>query len=198
MFVGVNLLQESNLVAGVLLNGMFLLGTFTFAVVLGVVSDDISSEVKVLHWLHACVAIACKQFVPLQPTGLPRNHSIDATRCCCCLAVTLIFVESLHLVSHTVYALQLCMSLQCLPCACADVVKQLWLLWTVLDSKAVPAFRRLHMMTFLSFDRGHDDALSKQRNKKLDAVQSSACQAAHSLNEHTMPLSFLSWQVLAD
>ncbi len=27
---------------------MFLLGTFTFAVVLGVVSDDISSEVKVL------------------------------------------------------------------------------------------------------------------------------------------------------
>ena len=44
---GVNLLQESNLIAGVLLNGMFLLGTFTFAVVLGVVSDDISSEVKV-------------------------------------------------------------------------------------------------------------------------------------------------------
>ena len=44
---GVNLLQESNLVAGILLNGMFLLGTFTFAVVLGVVSDDISNEVKV-------------------------------------------------------------------------------------------------------------------------------------------------------
>ena len=47
MFAGVNLLQESNLIAGLLLNGMFLLGTFTFAVVLGVVSDDISSEVKV-------------------------------------------------------------------------------------------------------------------------------------------------------
>lgn len=45
---GVNLLNESNLVAGILLNTMFLLGTFTFAVVLGVVSDDISSEVKVL------------------------------------------------------------------------------------------------------------------------------------------------------
>ena len=44
---GVNLLQESNLIAGFLLNAMFLLGTFTFAVVLGVVSDDISSEVKV-------------------------------------------------------------------------------------------------------------------------------------------------------
>ena len=44
---GVNLLQESNLIAGLLLNAMFLLGTFTFAVILGVVSDDISSEVKV-------------------------------------------------------------------------------------------------------------------------------------------------------
>ena len=46
--VGVNLLNESNLIAGILLNSMFLLGTFTFAVVLGVVSDDISSEVKVI------------------------------------------------------------------------------------------------------------------------------------------------------
>ena len=36
------------MIAGILLNAMFLLGTFTFAVVLGVVSDDISSEVKVL------------------------------------------------------------------------------------------------------------------------------------------------------
>lgn len=44
---GVNLLTESNMIAGILLNAMFLLGTFTFAVVLGVVSDDISSEVKV-------------------------------------------------------------------------------------------------------------------------------------------------------
>lgn len=44
---GVNLLTESNMFAGILLNAMFLLGTFTFAVVLGVVSDDISSEVKV-------------------------------------------------------------------------------------------------------------------------------------------------------
>ena len=35
------------MIAGILLNAMFLLGTFTFAVVLGVVSDDISSEVKV-------------------------------------------------------------------------------------------------------------------------------------------------------
>lgn len=50
IFAGVNLLQESNLIAGLLLNGMFLLGTFTFAVVLGVVSDDISSEVKVWCW----------------------------------------------------------------------------------------------------------------------------------------------------
>ncbi|KAL3158654.1 hypothetical protein ABBQ32_011397 [Trebouxia sp. C0010 RCD-2024] len=49
MIPGVNLLQESNLVAGLLLNGMFLLGTFTFAVVLGVVSDDISSEVKAIR-----------------------------------------------------------------------------------------------------------------------------------------------------
>lgn len=50
---GVNLLQESNLIAGLLLNAMFLLGTFTFAVVLGVVSDDISSEVKASF--SACV-----------------------------------------------------------------------------------------------------------------------------------------------
>jgi len=49
---GVNLLQESNLIAGILLNGMFLMGTFTFAVVLGIVSDDISSEVKVIRQPH--------------------------------------------------------------------------------------------------------------------------------------------------
>ena len=48
LLAGVNLLTESNMIAGILLNAMFLLGTFTFAVVLGVVSDDISSEVKVL------------------------------------------------------------------------------------------------------------------------------------------------------
>ncbi len=60
---GVNLLNESNLVAGILLNTMFLLGTFTFAVVLGVVSDDISSEVKVLdhhasHYVQHAVLIS--------------------------------------------------------------------------------------------------------------------------------------------
>lgn len=44
---GINLLSENNALAGVLLNAIFLLGTFSFAVILGVVSDDISSEVKV-------------------------------------------------------------------------------------------------------------------------------------------------------
>ena len=60
MFSGVNLLSESNLVAGVLLNVMFLLGTFTFAVVLGVVSDDISSEVKVSTALQQSCSAACE------------------------------------------------------------------------------------------------------------------------------------------
>ena len=68
---GVNLLNESNLIAGILLNTMFLLGTFTFAVVLGVVSDDISSEVKVLDYHARCShAICCFYFwgcCPLPP-----------------------------------------------------------------------------------------------------------------------------------
>ncbi len=60
---GVNLLNESNLIAGILLNTMFLLGTFTFAVVLGVVSDDISSEVKVLdHYASRIHATSCSHF----------------------------------------------------------------------------------------------------------------------------------------
>ena len=60
---GVNLLNESNLIAGILLNTMFLLGTFTFAVVLGVVSDDISSEVKVLdHHASHMHATCCSHF----------------------------------------------------------------------------------------------------------------------------------------
>ena len=60
---GVNLLNESNLIAGILLNTMFLLGTFTFAVVLGVVSDDISSEVKVLgHHVCHILAMCCSHF----------------------------------------------------------------------------------------------------------------------------------------
>lgn len=46
---GINLLSENNALAGVLLNAIFLLGTFSFAVILGVVSDDISSEVKAIR-----------------------------------------------------------------------------------------------------------------------------------------------------
>lgn len=43
---GVNIAGEQNPLSWLLLNSIFLLGTFTFAVVLGVVSDDITQEVK--------------------------------------------------------------------------------------------------------------------------------------------------------
>ena len=43
---GVNVAGESNPLSWLLLNSTFLLGTFTFAVILGVVSDDITQEVK--------------------------------------------------------------------------------------------------------------------------------------------------------
>ncbi len=47
---------------------MFLLGTFTFAVVLGVVSDDISSEVKVLgHHARPYSCIVLLSFLGLCP-----------------------------------------------------------------------------------------------------------------------------------
>lgn len=44
---GVNVLAEDNVPSFILVNAIFLLGTFTFAVVLGVVSDDIGNELKV-------------------------------------------------------------------------------------------------------------------------------------------------------
>lgn len=44
---GVNVLAEDTTPSFVLVNAIFLLGTFTFAVVLGVVSDDIGNELKV-------------------------------------------------------------------------------------------------------------------------------------------------------
>ena len=44
---GVNVLAENDAPSFILVNGIFLLGTFTFAVVLGVVSDDIGNELKV-------------------------------------------------------------------------------------------------------------------------------------------------------
>ena len=47
MAAGVNVLEETNLLSFMLVNIIFLIGTFTFAVVLGVVSDDITTEVKV-------------------------------------------------------------------------------------------------------------------------------------------------------
>ena len=43
---GVNVLAENDAPSFILVNAIFLLGTFFFAVVLGVVSDDISSELK--------------------------------------------------------------------------------------------------------------------------------------------------------
>ncbi|KAK9814063.1 hypothetical protein WJX72_000188 [[Myrmecia] bisecta] len=46
---GVNVLAESTLGSALLINAIFLLGTFFFAVVLGVVSDDIASEVKAIR-----------------------------------------------------------------------------------------------------------------------------------------------------
>lgn len=46
-FAGVNVLAENDLPSFVLVNAIFLLGTFFFAVVLGVVSDDIGNELKV-------------------------------------------------------------------------------------------------------------------------------------------------------
>lgn len=47
MPAGVNVLEETNALSFILVNIIFLVGTFTFAVVLGVVSDDITTEVKV-------------------------------------------------------------------------------------------------------------------------------------------------------
>ena len=44
---GVNVLAEDNAPSFILVNAIFLLGTFFFAVVLGVVSDDIGNELKV-------------------------------------------------------------------------------------------------------------------------------------------------------
>ena len=44
---GVNVLAENDTPSFILVNAIFLLGTFTFAVVLGVVSDDIGNELKV-------------------------------------------------------------------------------------------------------------------------------------------------------
>ena len=41
------MLAENDTPSFVLVNAIFLLGTFTFAVVLGVVSDDIGNELKV-------------------------------------------------------------------------------------------------------------------------------------------------------
>ena len=43
---GVNVLSENTVASFILVNIIFLLGTFTFAVVLGVVSDDLANEVK--------------------------------------------------------------------------------------------------------------------------------------------------------
>ena len=40
-------MNETNALSFILVNIIFLVGTFTFAVVLGVVSDDITTEVKV-------------------------------------------------------------------------------------------------------------------------------------------------------
>ncbi|DBB14997.1 hypothetical protein WJX82_007629 [Trebouxia sp. C0006] len=93
MIPGVNLLNESNLIAGILLNTMFLLGTFTFAVVLGVVSDDISSEVKsirsgnypVMDKDHILVLNWNRQTIPLlrqlaltrtEQQGTAQKHSV--------------------------------------------------------------------------------------------------------------------------
>ena len=43
-----NVAGESNPLSWVLLNGIFLVGSYVFAVVLGLVSDDTSQELKVL------------------------------------------------------------------------------------------------------------------------------------------------------
>ena len=50
---GVNVLAENDTPSFVLVNAIFLLGTFTFAVVLGVVSDDIGNELKVHAFSNA-------------------------------------------------------------------------------------------------------------------------------------------------
>ena len=42
------MLAENDTPSFILVNAIFLLGTFTFAVVLGVVSDDIGNELKVI------------------------------------------------------------------------------------------------------------------------------------------------------
>ena len=47
------MLAENDTPSFVLVNAIFLLGTFTFAVVLGVVSDDIGNELKVCASFHS-------------------------------------------------------------------------------------------------------------------------------------------------
>lgn len=67
-WTGVNVAGEDNPFSWVLLNGIFLVGSYVFAVVLGLVSDDTSQELKVcnhygLHLLllplFACHAYSC-------------------------------------------------------------------------------------------------------------------------------------------
>ena len=74
-----NVLAENDTPSFILVNAIFLLGTFTFAVVLGVVSDDIGSELKARLFLSYTLnsrpyihfeARSPQQYVEHQSTGL--------------------------------------------------------------------------------------------------------------------------------
>ena len=62
-----NIAGEQNPLSWLLLNSIFLLGTFTFAVVLGVVSDDITQEVKRCAACTACTLSAANSGYSTQP-----------------------------------------------------------------------------------------------------------------------------------
>ena len=61
------MLNETNALSFILVNLIFLIGTFTFAVVLGVVSDDITTEVKVMSGSLECAAADVLKSSATQP-----------------------------------------------------------------------------------------------------------------------------------
>ena len=72
---GVNVLAENDTPSFILVNAIFLLGTFTFAVVLGVVSDDIGNELKAR--LHPLSVNPCRRR-DSQPVIQDRTLAISA------------------------------------------------------------------------------------------------------------------------
>ena len=78
-----NVAGESNPFSWILLNGIFLVGSYVFAVVLGLVSDDTSQELKVpalLHVAHQQAEISqqCPTQLALVWHCVPSRDSLDS------------------------------------------------------------------------------------------------------------------------